>query len=113
MAIPQPLLDMCRDSVVIEEFLGVDAYGAVSLGTGTTYAARIVGTHKTVQNNQGHDVVTSVKVILAADVEVDLRSRVTLSRVPTGCLTQPQIRSVEYYPDAVSGGLSHATLYLG
>jgi hypothetical protein len=112
MSIPEPLLSMCRDTVTIEPWSDVDSYGAPTYGTGVAYPARIVGHRKIVRDATGQEVVSSAKVIVAADVTVDMRSRITLSQVPGGCTSQPRILSVDYFPWTTTGYLSHAVIYV-
>jgi subtilisin family serine protease len=112
MALPQPLLAMCRDTVKIEPWSSVNSYGAPTYGTGTSYAARIVGHRKIVRDATGQEVVSSAKITVAADVTVDMRSRITLSAVPGGCTATPKILSVDYFPWLTSGGLSHTVIYV-
>jgi hypothetical protein len=114
MSIPQPLLGMCRDTVTITPFDYVDTYGVNHYTTSpTTYTARIVGSHKIVKDRVGDDVVSAAKVTITEDIQVDMRSKITLSLVPGGCTATPEILSVEYYPYDVTGSLSHSVLYVG
>jgi hypothetical protein len=112
MSLPEPLLSMCRDTVTIEPWSSVDSYGAPTYGTGVEYPARIVGHNKIVRDATGQEVVSSAKIIVASDVTVDMRSRVTLSRVPGGGTSQPRILSVDYFPWVTAGNLSHAVIYV-
>jgi hypothetical protein len=125
MTIDKTLYDMCRDTVVVQTpetaststaAVAVDAYGIViyptSTGHQTTYHCRIVDKPKVIRAADGSEVVTNAQIVLTEDVEIDPRSKITLSRCPSGCSSQPQILWVGYYPDAVTSGLSHSTIYV-
>jgi hypothetical protein len=115
MSIPNPLYAMCRQSVVIETYAGDDAYGAQTFSSaGTTYRCRIVNKNEVLQTAQGNEIVSGIQVILTEDVQIDPKSRVTLpaSAIFSGGSSQPQIKWVQYVPDAIAGRLSHCKLWL-
>jgi hypothetical protein len=112
--------DMCHDTIVVEAPLNVDstmssvtAYGVRLMATATTtYPCRIVGKPKVVVNAQGQTAVSLAQIFVMADVQIDPRSRITLSSVCNGCTSTPDIINVTYYPDADAGGLSHPTVFV-
>ena len=113
MALPEPLLSMCRHTVTVESPASVSKYGVVTYSTdSSSYAARIVGKRRVVRNEEGNEVVSNHTIYVADDVQIDPRSRITLSVVPSGCSSQPQILSTHYYPDDTEDGLSHAVIYV-
>ena len=117
MSLPRPLYDMCRQSVTIEPYSTAgahDGYGAPEYGTAVEYRARIVNKSQLVIGRDGNEVASRTVVWLADDVQVDPRSRVTLpaSAAYSNGDYNPKILAVEYYPDAVAGGLTHTKIYL-
>lgn len=113
MALPEPLLSMCRHTVVVEPYAGTGAFGERVYGAATSEAARVVGQRKIVKDAAGKEVVSTITVYVARDVVIDPRSRVTLpAGTFTGHTSQPPIVSTGYFPDATADGLTHSTIYL-
>lgn len=114
MALPSPLLGMCRHTMIVEPYAGSSASGAKAYSSGVTYSCRTVWKRTIVKNGQGMDVVSQGHSYVAADVQIDPKSRITLSSgsFPASNSSQPPIITVCYYPDATSNGLSHAVVYL-
>jgi hypothetical protein len=118
--VPYVIRKMMRDTVIVEPPLNtatsagsVGAWGVsyYTTSAATTYACRTVWKAKNVVSATGATVVSAGHCILGTDVKIDNRARITLSSVPAGCSSQPEILNVSYSPAQSSGGLGHPTIY--
>lgn len=97
-----PLL---ADTVILETYAGMDAYGTASYGDGVTWTARIEGGPKAIRTAGGDDVISMVRVFVGIPLTANDRLTLPSSFAPT----QPALLRVDLVRDAT--GFHHAVAY--
>jgi len=101
MALEQDFLEWFNQTVTIEPFTGVNAYGEPQYGTAVQYSAFVQQKPKLVRAATGQEVVSTAQVYLDGMVSVGVQDRITLLGG-----SQPVILSVEALPDE-TGAVHH------
>jgi hypothetical protein len=84
-----------NQTITIYSYSGFDAYGNPSVSTaGTTYAAFVLQTVKSIRDKSGVDKVSNSQVYLDGAVTPSIEDKITL---PDG--TSPIILAVQRFPD--------------
>jgi len=94
MALEQDFLTWFNQTVTIEPFTGVNAYGEPQYGAAADYQAYVQYKTKLVRNAAGQETVSTAQVYLDGSVNVGIQDRIAL---PDG--SQPVILSIEALPD--------------
>src|SRR5262245_48616934 len=99
---------MMPHTVLIEPWLGVDAYNKPMYGAATSYKAQVQSAfNRSIRTVTGEEKVASVKVTIAAAVMINPQDKITL---PTGWVPQqPPILSAQAVSD--ENGLHHTVVY--
>jgi hypothetical protein len=80
------LEELFPDDVVVEPFIGEDAYGAPSFGSGYHVKARVLGRGETISDADGQEFVQSYQATLFGYYGVTAKDRFTL---PVAYSTNP------------------------
>ena len=73
--------DLLPDTVAVTPTTGRDGYGAVILGTSTSYSARVITKTEMVRDHTGEEKISRYTVILPGNPTIPTTSLVTLNGV--------------------------------
>lgn len=108
MAIDPAFLELMNQTIEVEPFVSIDAYGHEVYGTAVVYPNCYIQEMPTkVLNQMGVEVISSHTVYVATDARIDVTSRVTLPDDAQPFL----IRSDVLYDEI--GDIHHVVLHFG
>lgn len=111
MPVDPELLDMFNETVMIEAYLGKNFDNVPQYAAAAPYQCKIDAKTEEVLRRTGDTAVSTHRVVLTDNYQIDERSRITM---PTRFrIASPEIMAVRDWTEPGFGPLHHTTLMVG